>query len=160
MKTEWKILLTCAVLLSSCGMLKEKKTLLAQDHQFTRNNQENITGQSWQKDNTLLLDTSNSEFVVQITPLGKFLYSTEKGFEGMAEKVVVKGKANKRQTVHRHKEAGHQLERQINNAENEKLKVKVQQVDKRWKPSLAMVGMVVIILLGLVFWVLRKWRLI
>ncbi|SDG34854.1 hypothetical protein SAMN05421827_105238 [Pedobacter terrae] len=155
-----KYLVACTVLLSACGSFKEKKTLHTQEHESVRQNQDSSAEQSWQKDNTLLLDTSNSEYVVQITPMGKFFYSTEKGFEGMARKVVVKGRANKRQVVHRHKETEHQLVRQNNNTEHENSKIKVQQVDKRIKPrwGFALIGMVMLFVLA--YWIWRKWRLI
>ena len=131
-----------------------------QELEVKHNSRESSIEQSWAKSNTLLLDTGNSEYVVQITPLGKFFYSAEKGFEGMAEKVVLSGKANKRRMLHEQQQKGHQLESQKNKSESRNLKMKVQQIDKHRKPRLAMVGIGLIILLGLVYWIWRKWRLI
>lgn len=161
MKTELiKVLVLCTTLLSACATVKSKKTSHEQALQVRHDSQENISQQSWEKDNTLLLDTSNNEYVVQITPLGKFVYSTEKGFEGMAEKVVLKGKANNRRMVHKQQQNGNQLYVQKSKAGSTAFKAKVQQVEKSRKPRLATISAGVLILLGLVYWIWRKWRLI
>lgn len=83
MKTELKLLMVCSILLSACGSLKSKKMLQTENLQSNSHYQEDTKLQSWAKENTLLLDTSNSEYVVQITPVGKFRYSAENGFEDM-----------------------------------------------------------------------------
>jgi len=59
---------------------------------------------------------------VQITPLGKFLYSAEKGFEGMAEKVMVSGKANKRRVIHEQQQTRQELQQQKHKLESTQLK--------------------------------------
>lgn len=130
-----------------------------QELEVKHNSRESSSEQSWAKSNTLLLDTGNSEYVVQITPLGKFFYSAEKGFEGMAEKVVLSGKANKRRMLHEQQQKGHQRRVQHANSGSTSLKTKLQQVDKSWKPPPGLTGAGVFILLGLVYWLWRKWRL-
>jgi len=60
--------------------------------------------------------------VVQITPLGKFLSSAETGFEGMAEKVVVRGKASKRQILQQQQQMGQQLQQQKHSQESTQVK--------------------------------------
>ncbi|QXU41180.1 hypothetical protein [Pedobacter sp. D749] len=79
MKTELNLLMACCMVLSACGALKSKKSLHTQELQSSSHNEENTNQQGWATRNTLLLDTSNSEYVVQITPLGKFFYNAENG---------------------------------------------------------------------------------
>ena len=143
-------------MLLACGSLKSKKTLHTETLQSNSHYQEHTDLQSWAKENTLLLDTSNSEYVVQITPVGKFRYSAENGFEGMAEKVLVSGKVGKRQVLHQQQETGHQLKHQKRNLESTQLKRKVQHIDKTRKPRLAMVYIGLAMVLGLAYWLMRK----
>ena len=75
--------MACSMVLSACGTLKSKRTLHTQDLQSNSHYQEDTNLQNWVNENTLLLDTSNSEYVVQITPVGKFRYGAENGFEDM-----------------------------------------------------------------------------
>ncbi|QXU41442.1 hypothetical protein [Pedobacter sp. D749] len=157
MKTELNLLMACCMVLSACGALKSKKSLHTQELQSSSHNEENTNQQGWATRNTLLLDTSNSEYVVQITPLGKFFYSAEKGFEGMAEKVVVSGKANKRRIIHQQQQAGHQLQHQKSILESTQLKTKVQYIDKSRKQRWGAVCLGLVVALGLAYWVMRKW---
>lgn len=161
MKTELNLLMACCMVLSACGALKSKKSLHTQELQSSSHNEENTNQQGWATRNTLLLDTSNSEYVVQITPLGKFFYNAEKGFEGMAEKVVVSGKANKGRIMNQQQQTGHQLQHQKSSSDSTDLKIKVQQVAKSKKPKLsAIIVPVLVISLGLAVFIRRKWRLI
>ncbi|MFC1226557.1 hypothetical protein ACFE6N_22320 [Pedobacter sp. BG31] len=161
MKTELiKYLAAFSLLLSACATLKSKKVLHEQHLEVKHNSRESSIEQSWAKSNTLLLDTSNSEYVVQITPLGKFFYSAEKGFEGMAEKVVIKGKANNRRMLQGQQQKGRQLQVRNVNSGSTNLKTKLQQFDKSWKPPPGLLGVGALLLLGLVYWIWRKWRLI
>jgi hypothetical protein len=144
------------MLLSACGSLKSKKTLYTENLQLNSHYKEDTNLQSWAKANTLLLDTSNSEYVVQITPVGKFLYSAENGFEGMAEKVVVRGKVNKRQVLHQQQQMGHQLQHRKGSLESTQVKKKVQHSDKSRKPRLAMMYIGLVVVLGLACWLMRK----
>jgi len=153
-----KYLVACTVLLSACATIKNKKMLLEQDLEAKYKSQESINKRTWEKGNTLLVDTSNSEYVVQITPLGKFFYSKEKGFEGMAEKVVVKGKANKRRMVHQQQQKGHEQAQQKGSEESTALKTKVQHTEKMRKgmsPSF-LIGLVVVFCLTLAYWLMKK----
>jgi hypothetical protein len=120
--------------------------------------QEQTDQQSWAKENTLLLDTSNSEYVAQITPLGKFLYTPESGFEGMAEKVLVSGKASKRQILHQQQQTGYQLQHQKRSLENTQLKTKVQHTEKERKGQslILWVGLALVFSVGLGYWLMRK----
>ncbi|NMN37570.1 hypothetical protein [Pedobacter sp. SG918] len=156
MKTELILLIAFSVLLSACGSLKSKKTLHMENLQSNSHYQVHTDLQSWAKENTLLLDTSNSEYVVQITPVGKFFYSAENGFEGMAEKVLVSGKAGKRQILQHQKQAGHQLQHQKHSLESTQLKKKVQHINKSRKPRLAMLYIGLVAVLGLACWLMRK----
>jgi len=156
MKTELILLIAFSVLLSACGSLKSKKTLHTENLQSNSHYQEHTDLQSWAKENTLLLDTSNSEYVVQITPVGKFFYSAENGFEGMAEKVVVHGKASKRQVIHQQQQTGLQIQQQQHHLESTALKKKVQYIDKSRKPRLAMLYIGLVAVLGLACWLMRK----
>lgn len=134
MKTELiKYLAACILLLSACATLKSKKMLHEQELEAKHDSRESSIEQSWAKSNTLLLDTSNSEYVVQITPLGKFFYSAEKGFEGMAEKVVIKGKASNGRLVHEQQQKGRQRAQQKGSMESTALKTKVQYTKKTRK---------------------------
>ncbi|NII83715.1 hypothetical protein [Pedobacter sp. SG908] len=156
MKTELNLLMACSILLSACGSLKSKKTLHTENLQSNSYQQEITNLQSWVKENTLLLDSSNSEYVVQITPVGKFFYSAENGFEGLAEKVLVSGKTGKRQILQRQKQAGHQLQHQKHSLESTQLKKKMQHIDKSRKPRLAMLYIGLVAVLGLACWLMRK----
>ncbi|SFA42201.1 hypothetical protein SAMN04488511_10312 [Pedobacter suwonensis] len=134
MKTELiKCLAACTLLLSACATPKSKKMLHEQDLEVKHDSRESNSEQSWAKSNTLLLDTSNSEYVVQITPLGKFFYSAEKGFEGMAEKVVFRGKANHRRILQGQQQKGRQLAQQKTRVKSTALKTKVQYTEKTRK---------------------------
>ncbi|RLJ69590.1 hypothetical protein [Pedobacter alluvionis] len=158
MKTELNLLVACSMLITACGSLKSNKTLHTQEFQSNSYNEENTNQQSWATKNTVLLDTSNSEYVVQITPLGKFFYSTEKGFEGMAEKVVVRGKAGRKQILHQQQQTGHQLQQQKHSLESTQLATRVQRIDKSRRPASAVWWIGLAVALGLVYWLIRKWR--
>jgi len=156
MKTELKLLIACGMLLSACGSLKSKKTLQTENLQSNSQYQEDTNLQSWATANTLLLDTSNSEYLVQITPVGKFRYSAETGFEGVAEKVVVRGKASKRQVMQQQLQMGRQLQQQKHSQESTQVKKKVQQIDKSRKPPWAAMCIGLVVVLGLACWLMRK----
>lgn len=156
MKTELKLLMACSMLLSACGSLKSKKTLQTENLQSNSQYQEDTNLQSWAKENTLLLDTSNSEYVVQITPVGKFRYSAENGFEGVAEKVVVSGKVGKRKILQQQKQADQQLQQQKRRLESTQVKKKLQHIDKSRKPRWAAMCIGLVVALGLACWLIRK----
>ncbi|MFC1224257.1 hypothetical protein ACFE6N_10645 [Pedobacter sp. BG31] len=161
MKTELiKYLAAFSLLLSACATLKSKKVLHEQDLEVKHNSRESSSEQSWAKSNTLLLDTSNSEYVVQITPLGKFFYSAEKGFEGMAEKVVIKGKASHRRMLQGQQQKGRELAQQKTRVKSTALKTKVQYTEKMRKslsPSL-LIGLGILFCLTLGYHRLMKKR--
>ncbi len=158
MKIELNLLMAVGMMISACGALQSKKSLHTQELQSSSHNQENTNQQSWAIGNTILLDTTNSEYVVQITPLGKFVYNAENGFEGMAEKVVVSGKADKRRIIHQQQQTGHQFQKQKHDLESTQLKTKVQHIAKNRKPRLTMMWIGLVVVLGLAYWLLRKWR--
>jgi hypothetical protein len=160
MKIEVNLLMAGGMMLSACGVLQSKKSLHTQELRSTSHNDENTNQQSWAKSNTLLLDTSNSEYVVQITPLGKFFYSAEKGFEGMAEKIVLSGKVDKRRVIHRQQQTGNRFQQQKHNLESTLLKTKVQRIDKSRKPRLAVMCIGLVVALGLAYRLMRKWRFV
>lgn len=144
------------MLLLACGSLKSKKTLHTENIQSNSHYQEDTNLQSWAKENTLLLDTSNSEYVVQITPVGKFRYSAENGFEGMAENVLVSGKVGKRKTLHQQKQTGHQLQRQKRSLESTQVKKKQQHIDKSRKPRWVAMCIGLVVALGLAYWLMKR----
>ncbi|MGN8059734.1 hypothetical protein ACTJKN_25885 [Pedobacter sp. 22163] len=72
MKAELKLLMACIMIIMAFGTLKSKKTLHAENLQPNSQYKEHTRQQSLATGNTLLIDTSNSEYVVQINPLGKF----------------------------------------------------------------------------------------
>ncbi|MBE5320018.1 hypothetical protein IM793_12670 [Pedobacter sp. MR2016-19] len=158
MKTELNLLVACSMLITACGSLKSNETLHTQKLQSNSLNRENTNQQSWATESTLLIDTSNSEYVVQITPLGKFFYSAENGFEGMAEKVVLSGKADKRRIIHQQQQTGHQLQHQKHSLESTQLATRVQRIDKSRKPASAVWWIGLAVALGLAYWLIRKWR--
>jgi len=82
MKAELKLLM-------ACGTLKSKKTLHAENLQPNSQYKEHTRQQSLAAGNTLLIDTSNSEYVVQINPLGKF-YLTRLAKEKTATELNIK----------------------------------------------------------------------
>ncbi|WP_293744048.1 hypothetical protein [uncultured Pedobacter sp.] len=155
MKTKLNLLMAGGLVLSACGTLKSKKTMATQELQSYSQQQQNINQQSWAKSNTLLADTSNSEYVLQITPLGKFLYSTEKGFEGMAESVVLSGKASNRRRLQRQQQTGDQLVQQKKGMKSTALETRVQHAEKTGKglPTFLWIG------LGLIFCLTLGYRL-
>ncbi|MEH3113528.1 hypothetical protein [Pedobacter terrae] len=155
MKTKLNLFMACGLILSACSTLKNKKTSATQALQSYSHQQENMKQLSWAKSNTLLVDTSNSEYVVQITPLGKFLYSAEKGFEGMAERVVLSGKADKRQHLRQEQQTGDQLAQQKGGVKSTALETKVQHTAKTGKglPTYLWIG------LGLTFCLTLGYRL-
>jgi len=158
MKTELNPLMACCILFSACGSLKTTKTLQTQNLQSNNHYQEHSNKQSWAKGNTLMLDTSNSEYVVQITPLGKFRYSAENGFEGMAEKVLISGKASKRQILHQQQHMGEQLQHQKRSQESTQLKTKALHTEKERKgqSSILWIGLLLVPSLGLAYWLRGK----
>lgn len=143
-------------MLSACGSLKSNKTSHTQNLQSNSDYQELSDQQSWVKESTVLLDTSNSEYVVQITPLGKFLYSAENGFEGVAEKVLISSKANKRKILQQQQQMGSQVQQQKRKQESTTLKTKLQYVNKSTKPHFTWVYIGMVIVLGLACWLMRK----
>ncbi|MBB6237539.1 hypothetical protein HDC90_002161 [Pedobacter sp. AK013] len=157
MKNKFNLLTTCCLIISACGSLKSEKTLQTENLQANSLSQAHRLEQSRATANTLLLDTSNSEYVVQITPVGKFRYSAENGFEGMAEKVVVRGKASKRQVMHQQRQIGHQLQYQKHSVESTALKTEVLHMDKSRKPNFGTIGIGLVVVLGLACWLTRKW---
>jgi len=152
MKTKLNMLMACSIMLSACGSLKSNKALHTQSLQSNSDYQEGVNQQSWVKGSTLLLDTSNSEYVVQITPLGKFLYSAE----GVAEKVLIRGKASKRQLLHQQQEMGTQVQHKKRIQESTALKTRVQQIVKSRKPPLSSMCIALVMVLGSACWVMRK----
>ncbi|WP_343522001.1 hypothetical protein [Pedobacter sp.] len=157
MKTELNLLMAFSVTLLACGTLKSKKILLSQDLQSNSHNQEHHNLQSWAEENTILIDTTNSEYVVQITPLGKFLYSVENGFEGMAKKVVLSGKAGKKRVMQQQQQSKHQLRQQATSVESTRLKTKAQHTDKSRTPRWGLLAAGLVVVFGLVYWLIKKW---
>ena len=77
---------------SSCHILKkDKQTLntLSQKEEFQILKQRNLLNQQSQ---LVLVDSNHSDFTLMLWPKGKFTFSVSNGFEGEAERVMIKGK--------------------------------------------------------------------
>ncbi len=93
------IIITLAIALSSCNILrKNKQTLQKQSfkEQFELVEQRNSKSQ---KREMMLIDSNHSDFTMLLWPKGKFTFSIAKGFEGEAEKLMVVAKKNQVKTI-------------------------------------------------------------
>jgi hypothetical protein len=91
MKTHL-ILILVPLTLTSCHILKKDQLTLRTKSQ---KEQLQITGQRnkrSQQSQLMLTDSSHSDFTLTLWPKGKFTFSVAKGFEGEAEKIMIKGK--------------------------------------------------------------------
>lgn len=78
--------------LYSCQLLKREK-LSTKDQSEKLAFQTDLQLHTLSQQNQLLvIDSSRSDFTVWLWPKGSFTFSPAKGFEGEAEKIVVKGK--------------------------------------------------------------------
>ena len=90
----------CLLLLSSCKLFKEVRTVAHSDTQITTEQKQGTiaAAQQMSTDQHFLewkLDSSANSSAVQIWPIGKFKFSPELGFEGSAEKVLLSGNFRK-----------------------------------------------------------------
>lgn len=84
MKNKRRALGLILLLLLACGTRRtEKQQATQQTFSEHLNRTEQSEQQRWQR-NLIIKDTTLQEYQIEITPLGKFTYSTEKGFEGEA----------------------------------------------------------------------------
>lgn len=96
---KWPIALFVWIAIGSCHILqKDKQTLkrLAkkEEHQIEAKHA------SFSEQNQLLvIDSSNNDFTVLLWPKGNFKFSLTNGFEGEAEKVVIKGKQQRHEIL-------------------------------------------------------------
>ncbi len=87
-----KITIAITILtLNSCHILqKDKLTLkkLNQKEELHIMEQRNTLSQHYQ---LVMTDSSHNDFTMLLWPKGKFTFSAAKGFEGEAEKIIIKG---------------------------------------------------------------------
>ena len=78
--------------LTSCHILsKQKQTLQKISHKEQMQLAEQRITKS-QQSQLLLVDSSHNDFTMLLWPKGKFTFSVANGFEGEAEKILIKGK--------------------------------------------------------------------
>jgi hypothetical protein len=144
----------------ACGSLKSSKMLETQKLEAERQYWEQTKLEDSTKTSTLLIDTSHSEYMIELLPIGKFSYSAEKGFVGMAEKLVIKGKGNRRQLVKQEALTSRKLEQQQQGSETTRLNTKVQSSEKNRKAGLPIfwILLLAVAVLGLGYWLMRKWK--
>ena len=88
-----------AIALTSCHILTKNKST---SKKLTQKEELQLTAQhhTLSKQNKLFLtDSSHSDFTVWLWPKGNFTFSPTKGFNGEAERIVVKGKQTHQKTL-------------------------------------------------------------
>ena len=113
--------------LSGCGILKDTSKITDNNHTLV--NQElamqlSIDDAQVKKASVLTLysDSSHQDYSVQVWPKGHFTFSATNGFEGEAEKLLIKGRTQ-------HLEAGAVLS-SLDETTRASAKIKVDQHDK------------------------------
>lgn len=97
MKTYIILLLTLA--LQSCSILKKNKQSfkkLTYKEQLQLLEQRNIKSQQSQM---VLIDSNHNDFTMLLWPKGKFTFSVANGFEGEAEKILIREKRSGQKMV-------------------------------------------------------------
>jgi hypothetical protein len=94
MKIIYFIITTVILALTACQLLqKDKQTLkkisLQEEHQMVEHR-----NSLSQHSELLLVDSSQNKFTMLVYPKGKFTLSVANGFEGEAEKILIKGEHN------------------------------------------------------------------
>lgn len=89
-------LLLLMVMFCRCNLFKNTSTDISKFHQLSMQKtdfrlQENKEWLSRSDNITFYRDTGNSNYTIQIWPKGMFSFSPEKGFSGVAEKVMIEG---------------------------------------------------------------------
>ena len=151
------------IIMQSCRLFKNVKTTSASDEQYWKV-QERASlsaAQSVETDQHMVewrLDSSQNSVVVQIWPKGRFRFSTESGFEGEAEKLVLNGNFRKTAAGFMAKDSTvkvqNQLKAEISGKKEKKMENK--HTVKTEKPAFwVMIGLVVVIGLGLLVWRLK-----
>jgi hypothetical protein len=88
-----------ALILTSCQLFeKEKLTSKAQGQkeELQLVQQRNTLSQ---KNDLVLIDSSHNDFELMLWPKGKFTFSVANGFEGEAERILIKGKQTKQKVL-------------------------------------------------------------
>jgi hypothetical protein len=97
-KIHITIALTIAIL-TSCQLLsKEKLTskTQSQKEELQLVQQRNTLSQ---KNDLVLIDSSHNDFTMILWPKGNFKFSVANGFEGEAERIIIKGKQTEQKTL-------------------------------------------------------------
>lgn len=100
----YSIVLLAAVALTSCSFLKKDKQSIKTKHQkeelqFSAQHQV-ITHQN----QLVLMDSSYNDFTLMLWPKGKFTFSIANGFEGEAERLLIKRKQSQQKVLHMRQE--------------------------------------------------------
>jgi beta-lactamase superfamily II metal-dependent hydrolase len=85
--------------LTSCQLLKKEKLTLKTKWQ---KEELKIAAQKTtfsQKNELVLIDSSQNDFTMMLWPKGKFTFSLTNGFEGEAERVIIKGKQSQQKVL-------------------------------------------------------------
>lgn len=99
-----KKLLILLILISGCGMMKNTSSNSQKTNQLSSigttlqlQQQQDLSHVS--RKLILKKDSGSLEYAVEIWPKGDVFFSSQRGFSGQAEKIIVTGKANKRITA-------------------------------------------------------------
>jgi hypothetical protein len=106
MKTHL-ILILVLLILSSCRILKKDQLTLKkldQKEQLQITEQRNTHSQQSQ---LLLIDSSHKDFTMLLWPKGKFTFSVANGFDGEAEKILIKGRQSSQKMLSLKQETQH-----------------------------------------------------
>lgn len=86
------LLLMGGVSLSSCHILRKDKLILKKLDQKLEVEHSVLQNRLSQQRELLLIDSSHNDYTMLFWPKGRFTFSAANGFEGEAEKVMIKGR--------------------------------------------------------------------
>ncbi len=131
--------------LGACGSLKTSKQQYRAQLAETETNGTALNQQLQHTATAQLLDTTNSEYTVQIIPLGAFTYSSGAGFAGRATAITVRGKTARKLQVNRQESLQVQVQQQ--SQQSVKTKVNTQsRAEAKTSPSWSRLGGLILLL--------------
>lgn len=131
MENKHRALGLMILFLLACGTTRTQKQQVAQQtYSEHLNRSEQSEQQSWHR-NLIIKDTTLQEYQVAITPLGKFTYSTEKGFEGEASSMHWSKKSAKQRTASLNEDLSKFKAKRKNELNKTKSESKIQMLKKQ-----------------------------
>jgi len=99
MKTKTALIILLTLSISSCALLNKQKLGVKTKSEKERVQIESLQTSERQKKQLFVMDSSHNDFTILIWPKGTFKFSAAQGFEGEAEKLVMRGKHTQQQTL-------------------------------------------------------------